>query len=136
MPLTGLLERRVNGISWADKLMEPEREGPGVRLRVFLAVVPGKEPITDHALTRTLFHAGQAAQFPSDSSCPDDWPGSAAEQAPALGLATKTQAVFQPAGQRRADESLVLGRYGRLSADDFLQQFGRFRLPRIRLDGR
>ena len=46
MALTGLLERRVNGIPWADKLMEPESEGLGVRLRVFLAVVPGKEPIT------------------------------------------------------------------------------------------
>src|SRR5271157_4579759 len=134
MPLTGLLERRINGIPWADKLMEPESEGPGVRLRVFLAVVPGKEPITDHALTRALFHAGQAAQFPSDSSFPDDWPGSAAKQAPALCLATKTHAVFQPAGQRRADESLVLGRYGLLSTDDFPQQFGRSRLPRIRLE--
>src|SRR5271157_3505933 len=115
--------------------MEPESERLGVRLRVFLAVVPGKEPITDHALTSALFHAGQTAQLPSDPSFPDDWPRSAAKQAPALGLATKTQAVFQPAGQRRADEGLVLARYGLLSADDFLQQFGRLWLPRIRLDG-
>ncbi len=100
MTLAGLLERRINRIPWADKLMEPESKGSGVRLRMFLAVVPGKQPIADHALTRALFDAGQPAQFPSDSSFPDDWPGFAAQQASTLGLATKTQPVLQPAGQR------------------------------------